>query len=35
VAEDPGATSAHYLLRDPGEARAFLDRLIDTVEGTH
>ena len=35
VAEDPGATSAHYLLRDPGEAQAFLDRLIDTVEGTH
>lgn len=32
VAEDPGATSAHYLLRDPGEARVFLDRLIDTVE---
>jgi alpha,alpha-trehalase len=32
VAEDPLATSARYLLRDPGEAQVFLDRLIDTVE---
>ena len=34
VAEDPGVTSAHYLLRDPDEAQIFLDRLIDTVEST-
>jgi len=32
VAEQPGETSAHYLLRDPGEARVFLERLTSIVE---
>jgi alpha,alpha-trehalase len=31
VAEQPGETSAHYLLQDPNEAQVFLDRLTSIV----